>query len=82
VAVDYETKERGEIMPIKSCTRDGKNGYKFGDAGFCFLGSDAEKKARMQGVATLMSEARAAGHTDKKSMEAYVASKSHELAKV
>ena len=69
-------------MPIKSCMKNGQRGYKWGDVGQCYLGPEGEKNARMQGVAALMSEARAAGHTDKKSMEAYVVSKSHELAKV
>jgi len=46
-------------MPIKRCTSDDKPGYKWGDEGKCYTyntddeGSrrEAEKKARIQGIA-------------------------------
>ena len=46
-------------MPIKECREDGKNGYKWGDAGKCYIhdGTNkskkvAKKKALIQGVAS------------------------------
>tara|TARA_R110000824_G_scaffold282601_22_gene470938 strand:- start:600 stop:1100 length:501 start_codon:yes stop_codon:yes gene_type:complete len=38
-------------MPLKKCTVDGKAGYQWGDAGKCYTGRDAKKKAIRQGVA-------------------------------
>jgi hypothetical protein len=38
-------------MPLKRCTVDGKAGYQWGDAGKCYTGRDAKKKAIRQGVA-------------------------------
>ena len=38
-------------MPLKKCTADGKAGYQWGDAGKCYTGPDAKKKAIKQGVA-------------------------------
>ena len=32
-------------MPLKKCTADGKAGYQWGDAGKCYTGHDAKKKA-------------------------------------
>lgn len=45
-------------MPIKKCTIDGKSGYKWGDQGKCYVGTDAEKKARIQGIAAISSGAK------------------------
>jgi len=38
-------------MPVKDCTKNGKSGKKFGDAGKCYTGKDADKKAKRQGRA-------------------------------
>ena len=38
-------------MPLKNCTVDGKAGYQWGNAGKCYTGPDAKKKAIKQGVA-------------------------------
>ena len=38
-------------MPIKTCSADGKSGYKYGDSGHCYTGKDAKKKAIKQGLA-------------------------------
>ena len=38
-------------MPLKKCTSGGKSGYKWGDAGKCYTGPDAKKKALQQGRA-------------------------------
>lgn len=46
-------------MPIKECQLEGKNGYKWGDAGKCYIHNDTagskkqtRKKALEQGLAT------------------------------
>ena len=38
-------------MPVKSCSKNGKSGYKWGDSGNCYTGPGAKKKALKQGVA-------------------------------
>ncbi len=38
-------------MPLKKCTSKGKSGYKWGDSGVCYTGSDAKAKAERQGRA-------------------------------
>ena len=38
-------------MPIKECTINGKNGYKWGDQGKCYIGYNAKDKALAQGLA-------------------------------
>ena len=38
-------------MPLKKCTVDGQAGYQWGEAGKCYTGPDAKKKAIKQGVA-------------------------------
>jgi len=38
-------------MPVKNCTKNGKSGKKFGEKGTCYVGKDAEKKAKIQGRA-------------------------------
>lgn len=38
-------------MPIQSCTKNGKSGYKYGDSGTCYTGPGARKKAAKQGAA-------------------------------
>lgn len=48
-------------MPVMDCMRDGKKGKKFGADGFCYLGKDAESKAKAQGSAIEASK-----HGDKK----------------
>lgn len=38
-------------MPIMKCQADGKDGYKYGENGTCYTGSDARMKAAKQGRA-------------------------------
>lgn len=38
-------------MPLKRCKLNGKDGWKWGDAGKCYTDSDAKKKAIEQGIA-------------------------------
>lgn len=38
-------------MPLKKCSDNEKSGWKWGDAGKCYTGPDAKKKAIRQGVA-------------------------------
>ena len=38
-------------MPVKRCISKGKKGYKWGDEGKCFIGSDGKVKAAKQGIA-------------------------------
>jgi hypothetical protein len=38
-------------MPVKSCTLDGKKGYKWGDEGTCYVGADGYDRALAQGQA-------------------------------
>ncbi len=51
-------------MPVMSCTREGKPGYKWGKEGFCFTGSNAEEKAAEVGRAIKAKE-NDSGHTSK-----------------
>ncbi len=43
-------------MPLKTCTSDGKSGYRWGDSGECYTGPGAKKKALKQGVAIELSK--------------------------
>lgn len=38
-------------MPVKTCSKDGKSGYKYGDSGHCYTGPGAKRKAAKQGQA-------------------------------
>ena len=38
-------------MPVKTCQRNNKPGYKWGDEGYCYTGRGAKKKAEDQGKA-------------------------------
>lgn len=38
-------------MPLKRCKANGKQGWKWGDEGKCYTGSDAKSKAKEQGRA-------------------------------
>jgi len=38
-------------MPLKRCTIDGKDGWKWGDTGKCYIGPDAKEKAIAQAIA-------------------------------
>ena len=38
-------------MPLKKCSENGKSGWKWGDEGKCYSGSDGKKKAIKQGIA-------------------------------
>lgn len=37
-------------MPLKNCSENGKNGWKWGDQGKCYIGKDAKKQAIRQGI--------------------------------
>lgn len=39
------------LIPVKRCQKDGKKGWKWGDEGKCYTGSDAKEKALAQGQA-------------------------------
>jgi hypothetical protein len=41
----------GIVVPLMRCTKDGKQGWKFGESGHCYTGKDAKKKAAQQGRA-------------------------------
>lgn len=45
-------------MPIEKCQRDGKSGYRWGKAGVCYTGSDAKRRAEIQGKAIEASKER------------------------
>ncbi len=45
-------------MPVKKCTSRGKSGFKWGDSGVCYTGSDAKVKAERQGRAIEASKRR------------------------
>lgn len=38
-------------MPVKSCSKNGKSGKKFGSKGKCFTGKSGASKAKKQGRA-------------------------------
>lgn len=38
-------------MPVKQCTKNGEQGWKWGDSGICYTGSDGKKRAELQGRA-------------------------------
>lgn len=38
-------------MPLKKCQVNGKEGWKWGDAGKCYTGPGGKKKAIKQGIA-------------------------------
>ena len=38
-------------MPLVKCQKNGKQGWKFGREGKCYVGRDAKKKATEQGQA-------------------------------
>jgi hypothetical protein len=38
-------------MPLKRCTKDGQQGWKWGDQGVCYIGPGAREKALKQGRA-------------------------------
>lgn len=44
-------------MPIKQCTINGKDGWKYGDTGTCYSGPEGKKKAIAQAVAIGVTEA-------------------------
>ncbi len=43
-------------MPIMSCSKGGKSGYKWGKNGHCYTGSGARAKAAKQGRAIKSSQ--------------------------
>lgn len=51
-------------MPVKPCTKDGKNGYKWGDEGKCYTGPDAKEKAANQGRAIKARKSKAANNEE------------------
>ena len=38
-------------MPLMRCVKQGRKGYKFGEGGFCFVGTNSREKAEAQGRA-------------------------------
>lgn len=38
-------------MPLKRCQKDGKDGWKWGDTGKCYVGPNAKSQAERQGRA-------------------------------
>jgi len=38
-------------MPVQKCSKNGKEGYKWGKEGKCFTGPNAKEKAKEQGQA-------------------------------
>jgi len=38
-------------MPLKRCIKNGKQGWKWGDSGYCYTGANAREKASKQGRA-------------------------------
>lgn len=38
-------------MPLKRCVKDGKSGWKYGDAGICYTGPSGKEKAIRQAIA-------------------------------
>ena len=38
-------------MPVRTCKRDGKSGYKWGREGFCYVGANSKELASRQGKA-------------------------------
>jgi hypothetical protein len=40
-------------MPVKSCVKNGKKGFKWGDQGKCYTGPSAKVKAAKQGIAAV-----------------------------
>jgi hypothetical protein len=38
-------------MPLKNCSENGKDGWKWGDEGKCYTGKDGKKEAIKQGIA-------------------------------
>jgi len=45
-------------MPVQRCSKNNKNGWKWGDSGKCFTGPNAKEKAKEQGRAIEASKAR------------------------
>ncbi len=45
-------------MPLKPCTKNGKQGYKWGDNGVCYTGPNAKEQALKQGRAIEASKTR------------------------
>lgn len=43
-------------MPAKQCQRDNQSGWKWGDEGYCYIGSGAKSKAEKQGAAIEVSK--------------------------
>ena len=52
-----EIKLKNTTMPIKRCQANGKDGYKYGDAGKCYTGAAGKKKAAKQAAAIKIKEA-------------------------
>jgi hypothetical protein len=52
-------------MPIQSCSSEGKSGHRFGKSGKCYTGKNSKSKARKQGVAIKISQAKNKGKKKK-----------------
>ena len=66
-------------MPVKTCQLNGRKGYKWGDAGVCYIGPDAKAKATAQGLAALTSEAKRSGAKSKDEIDAYIKMHAEEI---
>jgi len=65
-------------MPIKKCVLKGTPGWKWGDAGICYTGTDAKQRAINQGLAALAAEAKRSGLTSHDEIKSYVDRRSKE----
>ena len=45
-------------MPLKRCSKDGQEGWKWGDEGHCYIGPNAKENALKQGKAIEISKNR------------------------
>lgn len=43
-------------MPVIRCVKNGKKGWKWGNEGFCYTGSEAKEKAIAQGIAIILNK--------------------------
>lgn len=51
-------RQKGMLMPVKDCTKGGKPGKKWGNAGTCYVGPTAKEYAVRQGRVVKAAQAR------------------------
>lgn len=66
-------------MPVKRCNLNGKPGWKWGDSGICYTGTEAKQKAERQGIAVLTSEAVKSGAKTKEEISEYISTHSEKI---